>query len=135
MTADFTLAELERAVRTIAALNPHHVYHAPDGSSRCQYVDTDTDPETGLDVERPGCIMGYALSYLGVSFEMLEHNLGIVELLDELREQAPTREEDRAMRWFGKVQEFQDNHDEWGEAVRWADEDLEEYDYDCDDAY
>lgn len=125
-TPSFTTSDLVAEVRRLAAEDPDHVYRPPVHDvgeenptwADCSYV-------TGEDGK--GCLIGQALSNLGVPFEELVKfegynvvmTLGLMGLVDEDHvsdRAAHTDEECFLMR----VQYEQDDSRPWGEAVESA---------------
>lgn len=103
---------LAKAVRTVAAENPHKLV------IQCLYVINDAEPS---------CIIGAALFKLGYTTDWYENTrsgdvnlVGITELyrLNNTIDNADT------IVWLGTVQGFQDTPYEWAEAVRMADTEL-----------
>lgn len=108
MTVNFTLADLARTLREVAAERPEFVYRNVDdpSSNRCLYFHSDGEP---------GCIFGVALHRLGVAREEFGESMNISYYLAQW---FGGTEFDEAYYPFNNVQRSQDNGYTWGEAVR-----------------
>lgn len=113
----FTLPELVKTVREIAAENPDKVYEAPNALGMCLYMHGD----------EPGCIFGHALLRLGVPPEAIGGVRGNIRtvLFDRGVISSPFGS-DRLVVWCRAVQHLQDNRIPWGEAVNCADDEQED---------
>lgn len=118
-TVDWTLEDLARTLREVAAEQPDYVYvneDLPEGSDsrNCKYWHENT--------RKPGCILGVALHRLGVDVASM-FNVGIVIYLGE-RFPSETIERRRPFRY---VQMHQDGSEDeprlpWGECIKALDE-------------
>jgi hypothetical protein len=113
-TPSFTLADLARTLREVAAERPDHVYANPRNPTDgyCEYLHADGEP---------GCIFGVALSRLGVDLASLG-NMAIGQLLANWFGDS---EYDASYKPFTAVQYAQDGstlfdrpRKPWGEAVK-----------------
>jgi hypothetical protein len=117
----FTIKTLVNRVRELAMAHP-------DRQADCFYYCPD---------HTPNCIMGHALTDLGVTYEQMRechrgttlprgYSLGNVErdvfhvAVDLIDKNISHAEHNWGM-WLNKVQEFQDNGRSWQQAVREAD--------------
>ena len=108
----FTSADVVAQVRALAQERPDYVYQRPLGNpeTECSYL-------TGADGQ--GCIMGQALTRLGVSIEALSTIEGENVMAALPRLAVRTTPSDGW--WLRAVQEQQDHGSTWGQAVRRAD--------------
>ena len=110
-------SEIEQEVRSIAEKNPDFVYDRPDPNRGCLYAYDG----------KPSCIVGHALSNLGVEIEFLQHldtaidgGVGVLEALQTYDEFEI--DDDQAADLVSLVQNFQDSGVPWGQAVEAAEE-------------
>lgn len=104
-----TGADVVQKVREIAAADPEHVYWREDREVPCTYVGTQTSE---------ACIVGRALTQLGIPRYCLEHQIvHVKELLNVINIQSTPKDAD----WLLDVQALQDVGYAWGKAVEQAD--------------
>ena len=117
-TVPWTLEDLARTLREIAAEDPEYVYgnpgEDPPSYTVCWYAHANGEP---------GCIFGVALSRLGVDLGELTANRPIswyLELWFQVSGSDGARQEQLSA--FRQVQIHQDARKPWGEAVKALDE-------------
>lgn len=108
---------IEQEVRSLAEKNPDFVYVNPDPNRGCLYVYDG----------KPSCIVGQALSNLGVDLEFLQHldtaldgGVGALEALHTYDEFEIDNNQSADL--VSLVQHFQDSCVPWGQAVEAAEE-------------
>lgn len=111
-----TVADIWAEVQKLADENPGFVYRPQRGGgyARCSYLPDPANPE--------GCIVGAALSRLGVAQELLEAYegsaaAGLIEAALGRDPHVRNRYEKRLIKIIGEVQAYQDAGWPWGEAV------------------
>lgn len=123
-----TIDDLTNKIREIAADNPDFIYEAPAcedpdmGSEDCQYVHRDDDLEP---IEGEGCIVGRALTQLGVKLNYGDEGEAayalIAKMVGDGRIDA-NLDDLEAIAWANDVQRNQDTRFPWGRAITVADE-------------
>lgn len=117
----FTASELIIEIRDLAQLFPDFIYTEQEGSrDECSYLGAAIGHRTGK-----ACIVGQALTRLGVTDEVLE---GVEEVPASTAVRIasgdtwPDRQSvRRQLCWMDEVQSNQDEGCAWGDAVRKAD--------------
>lgn len=119
----FTGAQLVQKVREIAAKKPNFIYSIPEEEDWdiCMYWHPSSNS--------PGCIMGHALTELGVDKEDIPEGDDIIAVLNGLLKEESHHLVSRNQRsWLELVQSKQDAGGRtWGEAIRFADEDMKQF--------
>ena len=119
-----TVDDVVKEVRSIAIERPDFIYleqpleNEEDRSTNCSYL------SAGLYTnEGEGCIVGQALSKLGITDEELRRveNASAADALRAVGVEGSTRR-DRELNWLNSVQSQQDIGMTWGDAIAWADQ-------------
>lgn len=113
---NITIDQLIAEVRRLAAANPTAVYHRPEGQGICSYRNGLATDEKEV-VCGQGCIFGQAFENLGAerpsdedgSIRMVISNRRILSSHDKVS-------------WCFKVQEMQDDENNWGDCIKLSDE-------------
>lgn len=111
---DFTLADLARVLREVAAERPDYVYEPPNGGADCWYSHG----------SKPGCIFGHAFDRLGIA-DLSQFETKPVDYI--LSQMFGRPQESLLFRPFTNVQQAQDGavgraRKPWGECVKALDE-------------
>lgn len=113
-----TSAQVVAEVRKLAEERPDFVYRSQPGSSPdCSYLGAYM-PEEGEPYTGEGCIVGQALTRLGVDETALRtvEGQGARGALVDLGIQCSQVDLD----WLSEVQSYQDDHRSWRQSVLWA---------------
>ena len=121
----FTGTQLIQKVRDIAAGNPDFIYSIPEeeGGDTCMYWHTGSNS--------PGCIMGHALTELGVDKNDIGEGDNIIAVLEGILgkdHHLVDLVNRKQQEWLQKVQKEQDTGTHtWSEAVRFTDEYMKQF--------
>jgi hypothetical protein len=109
-----TIRDLILAVRKLAAAHPNNHYKKDPTETRCSY------DKGSCDNGSVGCIFGQALNALGHSVTGTTSIVGVIidSGLIESRIDVPPSP---ALSWCSVVQQRQDRHESWADAVHKAD--------------
>lgn len=115
--------ELVAEVRRLAAEQPDFIYGNQEGAeeNECSYFGCAVGDSNGQ-----ACIVGQAMTNLGVDMERLEDleksgiSAGIIAALEDGL--VPIKHTGEDAQWLANVQYYQDNGRPWGEAVALASE-------------
>lgn len=112
---NITLDDIVRRITELATENPDHVYQM-DRAGRCANVH-----ESERGGWEPGCIVGKALIDLGVEPEWFVRN-ALVEsgIVTVVRRMGLNYSRNPQLNFIVDVQDYQDEHNSWGHALKKA---------------